>query len=99
LARKSGLTGGLPWGFYGVAFSGFLFEMGLFMTQPIPTLHYLDIGASLGSTLAGVAAGVLSYPTIFTLLALLNLPTLPVIYAMRRPSKTIGIDPKPIKGG
>ena len=41
------MTGGLPWGFYGVAFSGFLFEMGLFMTQPILTLHYLDIGASI----------------------------------------------------
>jgi hypothetical protein len=46
LTRKSGLRGGLPWAFYGIAFSGFLFEMGLFMTQPILTLHYLDVGAS-----------------------------------------------------
>jgi predicted MFS family arabinose efflux permease len=57
---------------------------------------FWDIGASLGSLLAGFSAGVLSYPTIFTLLALLNLPTLPAIYAMRKPSKTIEIEPKPI---
>jgi MFS family permease len=57
---------------------------------------FWDIGASLGSLLAGVSAGVLSYPTIFTLLALLNLPTLPAIYALRKPSKTIEIESKPI---
>ena len=58
-----------------------------------------DIGASLGNLLVGVSAGVLSYPTIFTLLALLNLPSLPLIYSLRKPSKTIEIEPKPIYGG
>gem|GEM_PF-2244196 len=57
---------------------------------------FWDVGASLGSLMAGLLAGVLSYPTIFTLLALLNLPALPAIYTMRKPSKMIEIEPKPI---
>ena len=39
--------GGLPGRFYAVSLAGFLWEMGLFMTQPILTLHYLNIGASI----------------------------------------------------
>ncbi|MDP2900641.1 MAG: hypothetical protein Q8O47_06700 [Candidatus Bathyarchaeota archaeon] len=41
------LKGGLPGRFYAVSLAGFLWEMGLFMTQPILTLHYLNIGASI----------------------------------------------------
>ena len=41
------MRGGLPRKFYAVSLSGFLWEMGLFMTQPILTLHYLNIGASI----------------------------------------------------
>lgn len=41
------LRGGLPGRFYAVSLSGFLWEMGLFMTQPILTLHYINIGASI----------------------------------------------------
>ena len=41
------LKGGLPGRFYAVSFAGFLWEMGLFMTQPILTLHYLNLGASI----------------------------------------------------
>jgi MFS family permease len=41
------LRGGLPGRFYAVSLAGFLWEMGLFMTQPILTLHYLNIGASM----------------------------------------------------
>ncbi|MFA5868632.1 MAG: hypothetical protein WC941_02920, partial [Candidatus Bathyarchaeia archaeon] len=39
--------GGLPGRFYAVSLAGFLWEMGFFMTQPILTLHYLNIGASI----------------------------------------------------
>ena len=41
------LKGGLSGRFYAVSFAGFLWEMGLFMTQPILTLHYLNLGASI----------------------------------------------------
>ena len=41
------LSGDLPGRFYAVSFAGFLWEMSLFMTQPILTLHYLNIGASI----------------------------------------------------
>jgi len=47
LSAMDRLRGGLPGRFYAVSLAGFLWEMGLFMTQPILTLHYLNIGASM----------------------------------------------------
>jgi predicted MFS family arabinose efflux permease len=41
------LLGALPQRFYLVAFAGFLYQMGPSMTQPILTLHYLGIGATI----------------------------------------------------
>jgi len=41
------LLGGLPLGFYVVAFSGFLFHMGASVVSPILTLHMRDVGATV----------------------------------------------------
>ena len=67
------LRGGLPGSFYAVAFAGFLWEMGLFMTQPILTLHYLNIGASI--LFIGVILGLQAFLLIFLRLPLTILAT------------------------
>jgi DHA1 family multidrug resistance protein-like MFS transporter len=41
------LLGGLPLGFYVVAFSGFLFHMGASVVSPILPLHMRDVGATV----------------------------------------------------
>lgn len=67
------LRGGLPGSFYAVAFAGFLWEMGLFMTQPILTLHYLNIGASI--LFIGLILGLQAFLLIFLRLPLTILAT------------------------
>jgi MFS family permease len=44
---------------------------------------FWDLGSSAGSFLAGVLAGFLPYPTIFLLMAFVNMPTLPTILVLR----------------
>lgn len=63
----------MPGSFYAVAFAGFLWEMGLFMTQPILTLHYLNIGASI--LFIGLLLGLQAFLLIFLRLPLTILAT------------------------
>jgi predicted MFS family arabinose efflux permease len=67
------LRGDLPGSFYAVAFAGFLWEMGLFMTQPILTLHYLNLGASI--LFIGMILGLQAFLLIFLRLPLTILAT------------------------
>jgi predicted MFS family arabinose efflux permease len=73
LSTLDRLRGGLPGSFYAVAFAGFLWEMGLFMTQPILTLHYLNIGASI--LFIGLILGLQAFLLIFLRLPLTILAT------------------------
>ena len=63
----------MPGSFYAVAFAGFLWEMSLFMTQPILTLHYLNIGASI--LFIGLLLGLQAFLLIFLRLPLTILAT------------------------
>ena len=67
------LKGDLPGSFYAVAFAGFLWEMGVFMTQPILTLHYLNLGASI--LFIGMILGLQAFLLIFLRLPLTILAT------------------------
>jgi predicted MFS family arabinose efflux permease len=60
--------GGLPVRFYAVSLAGFLWEMGLFMTQPILTLHYLNLGSSI--LFIGFIIGLQAFLLIFLRLPL-----------------------------
>lgn len=41
------------------------------------------VGATLGSLMVGLVGGALPFSTIFLILALINVPTLPAIYIMK----------------
>jgi len=73
LSMLDRLKGGLPGSFYAIAFAGFLWEMGFFMTQPILTLHYLNIGASI--LFIGLILGLQAFLLIFLRLPLTILAT------------------------
>ena len=45
------------------------------------------VGATLGSFIVGVVGEAFPFSTIFLMLALINLPTLPAIYLMRKPKE------------
>ena len=45
------------------------------------------VGATLGSLMLGIVGGVLPFPTIFLMLALINVPALPAIYVMNDQKK------------
>ena len=45
------------------------------------------VGATLGSFMVGVVGEAFPFSTIFLMLALINLPTLPAIYLMRKPKE------------
>lgn len=45
------------------------------------------VGATLGSLMVGLVGGILPFPTIFLMLALINVPALPAIYIMNGSEK------------
>ena len=49
--------------------------------------NYSYIGGALGSFLAGVTAGTVTFSTIFLIAALVNIPAIPFIYSMGRPKR------------
>jgi len=49
---------------------------------------FWGLGSTVGSMIAGISAGVLPFPTIFLLAAIINIPAIPSIYAMKNPKDT-----------
>jgi hypothetical protein len=45
------------------------------------------VGATLGSLMVGIVGETFPFSTIFLMLALINIPTLPAIYVMKKSKK------------